>query len=168
MTKIDYNKFMRDTKENYQRWQPPVPEEVLRNESAKIPVSTRVYPEIILALYAYFEQVHNIQASSLSELIYMACAETLNLNEITELPPPETAVQFMIGKGFLTLDNKEAQGPLSKLFHKATQAEQKAYEHGTLEEQAKYWKHRDPEKYESIMKQIEDKFTALMSDLDSD
>lgn len=153
---IDFSKYNSD-KITPTKWEPPVPERTMKYNSAKLALSTRSYPEYLMAAYALLESQYNKQASSLSELLHLVLCDYLNQNmqEIGAIPSPDVSLDFLIKQGWISADNKENQAPLSKIRKMSTEAEARALEGDeNLATQYNYWKDRDPEKAESIMQQI--------------
>lgn len=168
MPDLDYSKYSSQTPAKPTRWTPPIPESTMRYRSSKIPASTRIYPEYLLAAYAYLEQKHGLQPTSLSELIGFALSEMLNLAGLTppDIPDPATALEFLASQGFHTADYKSARGSHAQISRKADELEQAAHKNPLSAEALEYWKLRDPEKYEELLQLWEARLAELADDFD--
>lgn len=135
-------------------WKPPVSDEQQRKRSRKIAVSSRVYPEYLFAVYAFFQQKHGITLTSISDIIYHAVCECINQNRevIDMIPPPQFSLDQLIKLGMLTGDNKEHRTALDQIASEEAELEQRVLSgHATPGEQYKYWSSRDPQKAEKIL-----------------
>lgn len=163
---IDFSKYsMQETlRKKEHTWKPPVPEATMRTKSRKIAVSTRVYPDYLLALYAYFEQVHGITPTSLSELLSLVISELINVRrgQISEIPPADMAIDHFISLGFMNPESRENQKAIFTAHHMAQAKEHALSQGASLKEQYDYWKVRDPEQAEQILEEMSKQATTSL------
>jgi len=168
---IDFNKYTAQQKVEQKEWKPPTSETLMDERSGKLALSTRCYPEYILAAYAFLQEHRNADADSLSNLIYKIICDYINQNmdQIGSLPDAETALDFMIMEGWISTENKENILPIGKIRQKQEELQAKMAEgSASLKEQWEFWKDRDPEKAEEIMEKMTEELGRQLSEDEAD
>lgn len=166
---IDYSKYSAEAEFSKEKWKPPISESVINERSNKLAMSTRCYPEYMLAAFAYLEEERGATINSMSDLIYKIICDYINTNrdEIGNLPDAETALDFLLMKKWITPENAENLLPIGKIREKQSQ-QQARIDSGqaSLKERYEYWKDRDPEKAEELMDKMLQQFQEHLTEGD--
>lgn len=162
-----YDKYLKENS-SAKNFKPPEQESLLRQRSAKLSCSTRLFPEWTFAIYAIFKDKYpEVPISSQSELIALIAQDYImdNFGRIQGvLPGTEPSINFLLQKGFINPDSKSQLRNLSKAEYKAQQAEERVGRTSNLKEKYDYWKTRDPEKAEAYLERMAEQVAQTLGE----
>lgn len=168
---IDFSKYSAGTIKKIEKWEPPISELEQQDKSSKLALSSRCYPEYLLAAYAHLTETHaGLDIDSISNLVYTIICQYINDNreEIGELPDPETAIEFLISRGWTSADNAENFKRIAQIQDKQQRLQERVDSgKATDKERYTYWKHRDPEKAEAILERMTQQVVQDLNSEDS-
>jgi len=149
-------------------FQAPEPEYRLNQQSEKLVFSTRLFPEWVTAAFAIFKKKYSdTPIDTSSKMLQLIIQDYIKQNYQLvgeRLPATEEAIDLLIKGGLVNPDSKSQFRKLSKASQKATEYEAEALGSDSLKKKYEYWKSRDPEKAEEIMKKMQEDMAAMEQD----
>jgi len=140
------------------QFNPPVPEASLKQHSAKLIFSTRLFPEWMTAAYGVLHQrFPGLPVTSASELLALVLQDYIsqNFSEIgNTLPTTQQALDFLLQNQFVNPDSKRQFEHLKKASYRAESYKAQLSENATDKELYEFYKTRDPQKAEEILQEM--------------